>query len=326
MPNRRAPVCAASSASAIALACISAIAGCAADERGAVAVTISGQSFALTGWPAQDGGETVAFDDGWTVRWDEIVVAVSDFTLADRDGALSGLDAPPILIDLTKIDASTLEADLWRFEDVPAQRWPNVGYAVVRPEAGTRAAGEVSDEAIEAMRDAGASMYFRGWADADGDDETQADRYSFAWAIPRWTLTSGCQNGADQTDGLIVEPNQVNEAEITFHLDHLFWDNHDAEAPRLLFEPLAAASAMRAEALGEDDDRHVTLEDLEYQDLTDLLDRQGQELRLDGDRIVYRPRAGAQLPKGTLAEYLVDAALSTGHFNGEGHCQYDLQD
>jgi len=104
--------------------------------------------------------------------------------------------------------------------------------------------------------------------------------------------------------------------EVTLHLDHLFWDDHDAEEPRLLFGPLAYAAG---------DDDHLTLDELRQQSLTDLRDDNGDPLVDEkGTPIVYVPRV--ELRENNLREYLSDSALTLGHFNGEGHCQYEIHD
>ena len=290
---------------------------------GTLEVSISGQSFALTGWPTEDEGETVALDDGWTVRFESVVVSVAHFSLGDRDGALTGLDADPVVIDLHRLNATTLEETIWRFEDVPAQRFDDVGYQLVPAEANSRVVGEVDSAIIDAMVPSGASMYFAGYGDLDGDSSTEDDHYRFEWLIEGSVVNTRCLNGTDETFGVIIEENQVNEAEVTFHLDHLLWDNHDADEPQLVFEAYAAASALAATARSEADDRLITMDDLAYQQLDDLRGLDGEELTLNGQRVVFRPRAGAELPDDTLRAYLLDAALSTGHFNGEGHCEYN---
>lgn len=299
-----------------------ACAACGDDEPGTLEVSISGESFALTGWPVEQDGETSALDDGWTVRFEAVIVSVADFTLSDRDGQLSGLQQTPILVDLHRLDAVTQQQKVWTFEDVPAQRWDDVGYSLVPATDDARVVGTIDDERVAAMIEAGASMYIAGYADQDGDESTEDDTYRFEWLITGEAVNTRCLNGTDESYGVVVEAGQVNEAQMTFHFDHLLWDNHDVEEPHLLFEAYAAASALAARAAGEEDDRIITLSELKLQDLADLRGLDGGELTLDGQRVVYRPRAGADLPEDTLADYLVDAALSTGHFNGEGHCEY----
>lgn len=117
-----------------------------------------------------------------------------------------------------------------------------------------------------------------------------------------------CENGLDGTDGIVVSNNAVTNSEVTVHLDHLFFDNWAVTEPALRFDAIAAMAPMG---------RRLSLEDLEGQDnLSELLDANGKPLD-----IAYDP-GSAFHPVQNLAEFITSAAETTGHWNGEGHCEY----
>lgn len=94
-----------------------------------------------------------------------------------------------------------------------------------------------------------------------------------------------------------------NQAQMTVHLDHLFFDSWAIADPKLRFDAMAAVAPS---------DGPLTL--------VDLAKAGGQPLEL-----AYDPgSAFLPVPKN-LEEYVTDAATTTGHWNGEGHCEYERQ-
>jgi hypothetical protein len=273
------------------------------DGEGTVAVKISGQGFAKTGWPADEGGERVEFTDGWQVRFKHVIVSAHGLRLREGGEELIASAPANYLIDLQAADYP-----LWTIDGVAAQRWTDVGYRFAAPAADAMVLGTVPNEVVEKMKAERLSLWLEGSA-------TKADRtLTFAFAIPGEVIVSNCLNGLDETDGIVVSDGRTTEVEITLHMDHLFWDDHDAEEPRLLFGPMAFAAGA---------DNHVTLEDLAAQRLTDLRDETGAPLVDEtGVPIVYVPRE--PLRDNNLREYLIDTAITIGHFNGEGHCSYQV--
>jgi hypothetical protein len=271
---------------------------------GSVEVRISGQAFAKQGWPITIDGETLEFEDGWSVRFEHVIASVSAFRLGDEGREVIARNPPGFVVDLQKGDFV-----LWNLADVPAQRFRDVGYQFTSPAADAVSMGSVPEALIEAMRSEGYALFIQGTGEKQGRSVT------FQFGIPGEVTTSACLNGHDETDGVIVGEGRTARAEITLHMDHLFWDDHDAEEPRLLFGPLAYAAG---------DDDLVTLDELAAQRLTDLHDADGAPLTdADDNPIVYVPRV--ELPDNNLREYLIDTALTLGHFNGEGHCAYDVR-
>jgi hypothetical protein len=285
----------------IACACVSGL-GCTSSDgtNGTLTVRASGEDAAREGFPVGEGDAEIAFVDGWTVRFDHVLVSIADFSLRIRGGDDAGLDADPVVADL-----HLGNAELWAFDGVPARRWDRVGFRYVPARAGVRAANDVGASALAAMIDNGYSLLVSGTAEKDGREVDFEYGFDFEVAHTR------CVNALDDTDGLVVPAGAAAEAEITVHLDHLFFDTYASEDAELRFDPMAAVAP---------DDGPVTLDDLSVQDnLSDLLGPDGQPLDL-----AYDSGSAFDPVPEDLREYVIAAATTTGHFNGEGHCDYEL--
>lgn len=266
--------------------------------EGTLRVKISGEEAALTGYPAGSGDDEIAFADGWTLQFEKVLVSLAGFELQAEDGDDAQVEADPVVADL-----HLGEPRLWSFENVPARRWDRVGYRYAPPTSKSKKANDIDDADIERMADEGYALLIEATA-------TKADRavpieFGFAFEV----VMTRCENGMDMTDGIVVANNAVNEAQITVHLDHLFFDTFAVDDASLHFDPMAAMAH---------ESRPLTLDDLAKQaNLSDLKDAGGNPLELAYDPgSVFKP-----IPKN-LEEYVVSAATTTGHWNGEGHCIY----
>lgn len=271
--------------------------GCAA-QSGTVQLDISGEEAAEVGYPTGD----IAFADGWTLRLDHVLVAVEGVTLADATTSFP-VETPSTLVDLT-----AGEQTVWTLREIPAQRWPEVGYRIAPPTTATLRLGAVTQAQLDALVPERISFRLQGTA-------AHAMHGSFAidLAIPMTVTMTRCQSGADGTDGFVVPPSGTHRSQLTAHLDHLFFDSARAEAPSLRFDAWAAAAG---------DDRVVTLADLETQALADLRGVDGGPLVDDeGALIAYEPPSTG-LPRHTLGAFVIAEAHTIGHFEGEGHCDY----
>jgi hypothetical protein len=267
---------------------------------GSVRVAISGEAAAISGFPAGSGDDVIAFADGWTLEMRKVLVSLEGFELRATDGDDAAVDADPVVADL-----HLGEPELWRFDGVPARRWDRVGYRYKAPTRSSRAANDVSDDDIERMVDGSYSLLIDAVASKDGQEITI--EFGFAMQVAH----SHCVNGQDETDGLVVPTNGAADAQITVHLDHLFFDTYASDEAALRFDPMAAVAM----------DEKVTLDDLALQDnLSDLLDADGEPLDL-----AYDPGSAFDPIPENLREYVQAAATTTGHFNGEGHCKYTLE-
>ena len=278
-------------------------AGCGGEPgEGTVTVAVDGEQGAREGWPFTADGETIGFVDGWTLTFDAVVASVDDFALRTGDGDDAMLEPDAILVD---VHGGIPTA--WTFEGVPAKRWDRVSYRYVPPTDASRNANGVDAAIAERMIAEGWTLYLEGLA-SDGTETV-----TFAWGLPLPVLNEACVDGVDETDGLVVREGGITEAQITLHLDHLFFDTYATDEADMRFEAVAAMA---------DADGQVSLDDLADQPLADLVDREGEPLRTDdGMLLVYDP-GPLELAEPNLREYVLAAATTTGHFNGEGHCDY----
>ena len=99
----------------------------------------------------------------------------------------------------------------------------------------------------------------------------------------------------------------VAETELTFHLDHVFFDSLGDREPVMRFDAWAAAAG---------DDARVTLEDLAAQPLADLRGVDGEPLG-----VAYDP-GPTPLPSSDLRAFVIASITTVGHLDGEGHCAY----
>jgi hypothetical protein len=267
---------------------------------GSVRVVVSGEEASRSGYPVGSGEDTIEFADGWTLEMRKVLVSFTDFQLRAADGDGAAVDADPVVADL-----HLGEPELWSFEQVPARRWDRVGYRYAPPTSESRAANDVSEADIGRMIDGGYSLLIE--AVAMKDDQAIELEYGFDMEV----VHSRCVNGLDETDGLVVPTNATVDAQITVHLDHLFFDSYATDEADLRFDAMAAV------AMNE----KVTLDDLAAQDnLSDLSNAQGDPLD-----VAYDPGSVFDPVPEDLREYVKAAATTTGHFNGEGHCDYELR-
>jgi len=277
------------------------LAACSDDEnagQGTLRIKISGEEAALTGYPVDSGDDEIAFSDGWTLEFEKILVSLSDFKLQAEDGDDAEVTSGPVVADL-----HLGEPRLWSFDDVPARRWDRVGYTIKPPTTKSKKVDEVEDADIERMADEGYAILIQ--ATAKKEDQTVELEYGFPFTV----VSTRCENGMDMTDGIVVANGAVNEAQVTIHLDHLFFDTFAVDDASLHFDPMAAMAPTSGP---------LTLDDLVKQNnLSDLKGVDGQPLDLAYDSgSVFNP-----IPKN-LEEYVISAGTTIGHWNGEGHCVY----
>lgn len=269
------------------------------DGTGAVEVRASGEGAATKGYPFAKNGVRIAFVDGWSVRFSKVLVSLGDVRLASADDAVAFEEPSVRVVDLQKGDAV-----LFGREGIPARRWDRFSFRVVVPPPDAELRGvDVAD--VEQMRAGGHGTWLEGRA------EKGEAVYTFAWGLANPVRATNCTNGVDGTDGIVVRRGATSTAEITMHLDHVFWDTLGTEISKLRFDAIAGASR---------DDRVVTWGELEAQSLDDLRGPDGQPLRDESERpLVYDP-GPVPLPRRTLAEFVLATTASQAHLNGTGLC------
>ncbi|MDC3958794.1 hypothetical protein KEG38_33370 [Polyangium jinanense] len=278
--------------------------GCGGEDAssgaGALAVRITGEDAAKTGFPVEEEGETIAFADGWTIQFSKVLVSFGGLDLRSADGAVAIESKGWWVADLHAGDAS-----LPVFEALEARRWDRFGYEIAAPDASAVALGSVAQADVQAMIDGKFNYWMEGTATRAGDT------YTFAWGLSNPTRNTNCTNGLDGTDGVVIRSNTTTEAEITIHLDHLFWDTLGTEEASLRFDAFAAAAGA---------DKEISLEDLATQALSDLKGLDGMPLvDAEGKPIVYNP-GSVPLASQDLLSFMLASSASMGHLNGEGLC------
>jgi len=267
---------------------------------GSVAISISGEQAALDGYPVGNGDDEIAFSDGWSLQFSKILVSLDAFELKASDGEVAELESDPVVADLRQG-----EPELWSFEDVPARRWDRVSYRFAAPNVRTREVNDIDPDALDRMLEEGYSLYIEGVAKKD------AREIPIQWGFDFELTLTRCENGRDNTDGMIVSENKLNEAQVTVHLDHLFFDSFATDDAQLRFEAMAAVAP---------DSGPLTLDELAKQDnLSAPKDADGELLD-----VVYDPGSTFDPVPRNLRDYVVGAASTIGHWNGEGHCHYAI--
>jgi len=290
------------------LAALFALTACGGDEtggNGSLRVRLSAEQGAKVGYPFTADGETIGFVDGWSLTFDTVVAGVGGLRLRTASGEEAVVDVDDVVAELQVEDPLA-----WTLEGIPARRWDRVSYDLRVPPVGARNLGAVSETTLARMRTLGAALYVAGTA-----TPATGSAVTFELYLPDAVAADRCLSGLDDTDGVVVAANTVNDVELTLHLDHFFFDS------------LADDAVMRFEAIGAaaNATNQVTLDDLTTQSLTDMRNTAGDPLVDEaGAPIVYDPGA-APLAAQTLREFIRANARTVGHFNGEGHCDYSVE-
>ncbi|EYF01663.1 hypothetical protein [Chondromyces apiculatus] len=280
-------------------------AACGGEEdggTGSLRVRVSGEGAARDGYPYVEQGVEIRFGDGWSIAFRKYLVSFGDIEVAGLDGEVGSASGARYVADLHTGDPTAEE-----IEGLAARRWDSVSFSVVEAGEESVALEGVSGEDLSLMKAGGFTFYIDGEA-----THAERGRFDFTWGIVNPTRNRNCTNGLDGTDGVIVRPSATTEAELTFHVDHLFWDTLGAEQSQLRFDPMWGAN--------KDGDTTITFQELAGQRLADLTDPEGEPLRDEaGQALVYNP-GSIPLPDKNLQEFVRVSAASQAHLNGLGLC------
>lgn len=269
--------------------------GCGSESAGTSPGTVSlslwGEDYIADSIPPLMGN-TVGFEDGWTLRYTRFLVNVGDFTVAASDGTAGGALAPMRVYDL-KTTATPYAVG--RISGVPSRRMDRVSYRIA-PATAASAAGNATAADLALMQAGGYGLY------VEGEGTRMGTTVRFRWGFTQGVRFEACST-PDGAAGLAVPSGGNVDAQITLHGDHLFYDDLQSPDARLRFDAIAAADADR--------DGTVTLEELARVDLTTLPSSQY------GGGDMGRVR--------TLRDFVTAVSATIGHFNGEGHCQERVQ-
>lgn len=268
--------------------------------EGALAVRISGEGAAKNGYPYEKNGALIAFADGWSLRFSKYLVSFGQLRLASSDGAVA-FEAP-----------ETYVADLHRGDPVvrtyaglAARRWDRFRFHVVaaRPDAVNLDGVDPAD--LDRMVQGGYNYWVEGAA-------TKGDRtHTFAWGLRNPTRNANCTSGVDGTDGFVIKNNATSGAELTIHIDHLFWTSLGTERAELRFDAIAAAAGA---------DGHVDFDELASQPLADLRAPDGGPLVDAAGAVVAYDPGTVPLAAPTLQAFMLASSASQAHVDGTGLC------
>ena len=229
-----------------------------AGATGTLNMAASGEAAAVDGYPSSEG---IGYVDGWTMTWDHLLISVSTFYV-EHNGVRTALpEADQVVINLHDAEIQ----NVWSFPGLAAQRYEDVGYQIdpITPSnmGSVRRIGTVTDAQLSTMAAGGIAYWLHGTAHHPDHHDVVLDLQ-----IPMHTSMSMCMNAMDMTDGLVVTPNGMANLQLTFHLDHVFFDSIVNPEPDLRFEAYAAAAGS---------DYVVTFDELASQPLADLHDIDG---------------------------------------------------
>lgn len=315
-----------------------------------IEVSITGEEAATEGIvfdPMPKEG-AVVFLDGWTIKFDRWLVALKAVRLNEpgpdpaqqqKVGALVAQTEGPWLINLTRPEAGELtplstfarKGDGGSFDTTLRYAFSfDTAPATV---ASRRMNLSAEDQgAADTMVQQRLTHYVEGTATHAADSSPEfmgyptTIKFRFGWGGQVSYLNcSNPDNGNDETQNRGVQPrkDRAQRATLTMHLEHPFWDKLNVEDPPLRFDPIAARA--RPGAMGAP--AEVTLDDLDGSLVTTLKDRDGQGVPDRGQLPGYTPKMGplsydvnGASGVTTLKEFVIYAAQSMAHLNGEGLC------
>jgi hypothetical protein len=328
-------------------------------EPRTIQVSVSSEDLGQLGfdYTATPASGAIVFVDGWELRFSRILLTLANIRLSgpgaspsdrssvgalvasvpgsfavdvQKPGALAGAGgAPETAIPLAVIRAPSAGGSL----DTTV-RYAFSYDAVAATPGATNVNLDASGVALyQQMIRRGWSQYIEGTATYRGATAGLAPAFAdypsevtfrLGWAAPVQSINcNNPDNGGDEMPGVQPSATTAARAQITFHMDHLFWGALGVENPPLHFDQFA--SRARTGAGGSE----VTLDDLQGVAPTHLVDRQMRPVPDRGAQTMgYTPRNAAALSfdlGGTsgirdLRDFVTFSARSNGHLNADGLC------
>lgn len=258
---------------------------------GDVQFTTWGEQYIEQGIGSAEGDEA-GFADGWSLKYEKFLVTLSEVTIADDSGKPAATMAEAKVMDLTKPGP----VEVVRFDQLPAQRWSEVSYAI-KPSLSS-VAGSASQVDVELMHSNGYGVYIEATATKGGVSK------HIAWGFQLDTHYEHCEQQATGA-GLVVPAGGQDTVQLTVHGDHFWFD--DLQSPESKMRWQAIADADRSPADGT-----VTLEELEAVDLSSLpLTQYG---------------TGSVSGVKNLRQFVSSLSRTIGHYRGEGECTARARD
>jgi len=262
------------------------LAGCDDNGRGNVAFTTWGEDFIEQEIP------TSAFADGWSVRYSHFRVVLGGIRIANESGVVAAEMKETKLFDHHAVGIKKVTT----FEGLDAEPWPSVRFEI-RPAAAETTLGEGASAAdLDFMKQSG----FAVWA--EGEATRGAEKKTFAWGFPVATAFVDCRGQKDgkETLGVLVTNGGTDDAEITIHGDHLFYDDLQSPNAVIRFDAIASADT--------NNDGEITLAELSAKKLVEIDPASGGY------------GTGSASDVNDLGAFVTALSRTVGHFRGEGEC------
>jgi hypothetical protein len=304
-------------------------AGCGdgASAEGNARVLLEAESVIVDGLDPGEGLENVR--DGWSVRFDEYLVAIGDLDLHFASDEHVEAEAPEVFaVDLTEVPADGLA--LWNLDGLQEGRW-ELSYAVVGPSDDAAPHDSVSAADFDTMVDSDLTYLVRGelaksdgqscppaslatppsgaisaGENAGGDPCYPNPALRFELSADDHTSYGPCE--VDGVPGFAVAAGRTQTVALTLHGDHLFFNG---------FPEGGESGVMRlAQWLADCDldlDGLVTDAELDAISPAALPELDGR-FQLGGAPLQ---------PLDTMHTYVRAQLKTQGHFQGEGECQVD---
>ncbi len=258
------------------------------------------------GVEAREGIPVTRMRDGYAIHYRHVVLELEELRLEARDGDSAAISVTPVVVELVPT-----AAEAFRVQGIPPRRWDAVRFSSRPVPEGARVADGVDPDIVTRMREEGWSFYLEGTLVGPAPPDGEEEEIPFAFGMPVAIDYLDCASG-DGTLGIVIAPNAVTEAEITWHLTHTWFDSFVEDA------------ALRAEAFAAawDGEGALEIRDLEAQLLSRMRGVRGSLLVDEvGNPVQYLPgMTGAR----TLREFVLSHRY--GHWNGlEGLCRTELR-
>lgn len=324
-----------------------------------IQVSVSSEDLGQLGfdYASMPSAGAIVFVDGWELRFSRILVTLGNIRLnrpgtstsdqssvgaavasvpgsfavdVQKPGPLTGAGgAPETAIPLAVIRAPSAGGSL----DATVRYAFSYDGVAATPGATNVNLDATGVALYEQMIRRGWSQYIEGTATYRGTaaglapafaDYPTAVTFRLGWSAPaQYINCNNPENGGDEMPGVQPSASTAARAQITFHMDHLFWGALGVENPPLHFDQYAARARTTAGV------SEVTLDDLEGVAPTNLLDRMMRPVPDRGAQTMgYTPRSASALSfdlGGTsgirdLRDFVTFSARSYGHLNADGLC------
>lgn len=283
------------------------IAACGNGGAGDVSIFIEAEDTISSGLMPGAGEEDLV--DGWTVNYEQFVVAIGHVHLTQQATALTASDEGVTVIDLTTVSASG--APLARFEGLATGVWDVVEFETPITTASATRDPSVPQADFDAMVAGGCTYLIAGTLSAPAGESCVPGSacmpngsIDFRFCIPAPTHFGPCST-PDGLPGLTVNDGLTTSSAITMHGDHPFFSSFPAG------EELVARRAQWLANCDTDLDGTVTQAELEAADAAAIFTSPDYSL------------AGAPSAITDPWQFLIAQVKTQGHWNGEGECPVD---